>query len=152
MPTFSFPTPIHFGPGVRRDVGPHLRAQGTRRPLLVTDKGLAALPLPRELMEGLRAASLEPALFSDVAGNPVVAQVTAGVEAYRAHRADSIVGLGGGAALDVAKAIALLIEHPGDLFDYEDEKPGALPIDPGSRSSWPFPPLRARAARWAAAP
>jgi alcohol dehydrogenase class IV len=129
MPTFSFPTLIQFGPGVRRDVGPHLRAQGARRPLLVTDKGLAALPLPRELMEGLRAAGLEPALFSDVAGNPVVAQVTAGVEAYRAHRADCIVGLGGGAALDVAKAIALMATHPGALFEYEDGRGDARPID-----------------------
>ena len=56
-------------------------------------------------------------------------QVVAGVEAFRAHQADSIVGLGGGAALDVAKAIALMAGHPGDLFDYEDDKPGALPID-----------------------
>jgi alcohol dehydrogenase class IV len=59
----------------------------------------------------------------------VKSQVLAGVEAYRAHGADSIVGLGGGAALDVAKAIALMVNHPGDLFDYEDEKPGASPID-----------------------
>ncbi len=129
MPTFSFPTLIQFGPGVRRDVGPHLRAQGARRPLLVTDKGLAALPLPRELMEGLRAAGLEPALFSDVAGNPVAAQVTAGVEAHRAHRADCMVGLGGGAALDVAKAIALMATHPGTLFEYEDGRKDARPID-----------------------
>ena len=53
MPTFSFPTLIHFGPGVRKDVGPHLKAQGVTRPLLVTDKGLAALPLPKELMESV---------------------------------------------------------------------------------------------------
>src|SRR5947207_12219606 len=129
MPTFSFPTLIQFGPGVRKDVGPHLAAQGVKRPLLVTDKGLAALPLPRELMDGLRAASLEPALFSDIAGNPVESSVTAGVAAYRAHRADSIVGLGGGAALDVAKAIALMATHPGALFDYEDGRQDARPID-----------------------
>ena len=56
MPTFSFPTLIHFGPGVRKDVGAHLRSQGVQRPLLVTDKGLAALPLPQELIENLGAA------------------------------------------------------------------------------------------------
>src|SRR6185436_4495339 len=56
-------------------------------------------------------------------------QVEAGVAAYRAHRADGIVGVGGGAALDVSKAIALMAHHPGDLFDYEDERPGARPID-----------------------
>ena len=128
MPTFSFPTLIHFGPGVRKDVGAHLKAQGVLRPLLVTDKGLAALPLPKELMDSVRAAGLEPALFSDIAGNPVESSVTGGVAAYRAHKADGIIGLGGGAALDVAKAIALMATHPGALFEYEDGRPDARPI------------------------
>jgi alcohol dehydrogenase class IV len=128
MPTFSFPTLIYFGPGVRKDVGPHLKAQGVSRPLLVTDKGLAALPLPKELMDTVRGAGLEPALFSEITGNPVESAVTAGAAAYRAHKADSIIGLGGGAALDVAKAIAVMASHPGALFDYED-RPGAKPID-----------------------
>jgi len=129
MPTFSFPTLIHFGPGVRKDVGAHLKAQDVKRPLLVTDKGLAALPLPKELMESVRAAGPEPALFSDIAGNPVESSVTGGVAAYRAHRADGIIGLGGGAALDVAKAITLMAGHPGALFEYEDGRPDARPID-----------------------
>jgi alcohol dehydrogenase class IV len=62
-------------------------------------------------------------------GNPVKSQVGAGVAAYKAHKADAIVAIGGGAAIDVAKAIALMVNHPGDLFDYEDDKPGARPID-----------------------
>lgn len=128
MPTFSFPTLIYFGPGVRKDVGTHLAAQGVRRPLLVTDKGLAALPLPKELMDSVRGAGLDPALFADVSGNPTASQVAAGAAAYRAHRADGIIGLGGGAGLDVAKAIAVMATHEGNLFDYED-RPGAKPID-----------------------
>jgi alcohol dehydrogenase class IV len=55
--------------------------------------------------------------------------VGVGVQAFRNHKADSIIGLGGGVALDVAKAIALMANHPGDLFDYEDDKPGALPVN-----------------------
>jgi hypothetical protein len=110
-------------------VGAHLRSQGIQRPLLVTDKGLAALPLPQELIENLGAAGRAPALFSDIAGNPVESAVTAGVGAYRAHQADGIIGLGGGAALDVAKAIALMATHPGTLFEYEDGRPDARPID-----------------------
>src|SRR4029453_15950453 len=128
MPTFSFPTLIHFGPGVRKDVGAHLKAQGVKRPLLVTDKGLAALPMPKELMDSLRAAGLEPALFAEIAGNPVESSFTGGVAAYRAHKAGGIIGLGGGAALDVAKAIALMSTHPGALFEYEDGRPDARPI------------------------
>ena len=76
-------------------------------------------------MDSVRAAGLEPALFSDIAGNPVESSVTAGVAAYRAHKADGIIGLGGGAALDVAKAIALMATHPGALFDYEDGRRAA---------------------------
>jgi alcohol dehydrogenase class IV len=87
------------------------------------------LPWVLALEERLNSEKLATRIFSGVFGNPVKSQVLAGVEAYRAHGADSIVGLGGGAALDVAKAVALMVHHPGDLFDYEDEKPGALPID-----------------------
>lgn len=124
---FSFPTAIHFGPGARRGIGAHLRAHGLRRPLVVTDRGLAPLPVFADLMAGLDG--LEAATFSDLGGNPVVSQVTAGVDAFRRHRADCIFGVGGGAALDVAKAVALMAHHPGALFDYEDGRGDARPID-----------------------
>jgi alcohol dehydrogenase class IV len=127
--TYSFPTTIRFGRGARRLVGPHLAERGVARPLVVTDKGVADLPLHGELLDDLDAAGLEPASFSEVWGNPVEAQVVAGAEAYRQHGADAIVGLGGGAALDVAKAIGLLATHDGALFDYEDEVPGARPVE-----------------------
>jgi alcohol dehydrogenase class IV len=99
-----------------------------KRPLVVTDKGLAALPAFADFL-GALGGGLQPGTFSSVVGNPVASQVTAGVEAYRAHRADGIVGFGGGAALDVAKAIALMVDHPGQVLDYEDGRPGARPID-----------------------
>src|SRR5687767_10368044 len=107
----------------------HLEEQGLRRPLLVTDKGLAALPVFKEILALLSGGSLTAGQFTGISGNPVHSQVVAGVAAFRAHDADSVVGLGGGAALDVAKAIALMARHPGDLFEYEDEKTGARPID-----------------------
>ena len=126
---FSFPTPIHFGPGVRAQLADFLKSNGVKRPLIVTDKGVAQLPMHAEMLEALNGAGLKAASFSGVWGNPVKSQVTEGVKAFKSHEADGIVGLGGGAALDVAKAIALMATHPGDLFDYEDEKPGARPID-----------------------
>jgi alcohol dehydrogenase class IV len=110
-------------------LGGALKEAGKSRPLIVTDKGLAPLPPVAKTRETLASAGLEVEVFSGIWGNPVKSQVAAGVAAYRAHRADCIVGLGGGAALDVAKAILVLVNHPGDLFDYEDEKPGALPLD-----------------------
>jgi alcohol dehydrogenase class IV len=104
-------------------VGEHLRAAGVKRPLVVTDKGVAALPMTGEFVAQLGAAGLAPALFGGVFGNPTSGQVCAGVEAYRAHGADGVVGLGGGAALDVAKAVALMAVHPGDILDYAWDHP-----------------------------
>ena len=103
---FSFPTTIHFGPGARSLVGDHLKEHGVRRPLVVTDRGIAPLPLLAELVASL--SGLEVAVYSDIWGNPVKSQVDRGAQAYKAHRADSVIGVGGGAALDVAKAIALI--------------------------------------------
>jgi alcohol dehydrogenase class IV len=125
---FSFPTDIRFGVGARHLVADELRRAGVTRPLVVTDKGVSGLAFVGELLDSLRDAGLDPALFDGVWGNPVVSQVSGGVDAYVAHDANGIVGLGGGAALDVAKAIALMTTHPGELFDYEDELPGARPI------------------------
>jgi alcohol dehydrogenase class IV len=126
---YNFPTRIQFGPAALSLVGPALVEAGKQRPLIVTDRVLAPLPPVKQTEKALAEAGLAAAVFEGVWGNPIKSQVSAGVEAFRAHRADAIVGLGGGAALDVAKAILLMIHHPGDLFDYEDEKPGALPID-----------------------
>jgi alcohol dehydrogenase class IV len=123
---FAFPTTIHFGPGSRKLVAEHLRVQGVERPLLVTDRGIAALPLLERFVTGMKG--LEVAVYSNLGGNPTSSQVDKGVRAYRAHRADSIVGLGGGAALDVAKAIALMAVHPGAVLEYAWDHPNVRPF------------------------
>lgn len=123
---FSFPTTIHFGAGARKLVADHLKAQGVRRPLIVTDRGVAALPLLASFRAEL--SGLEAGVYGDVAGNPVRAQVIAGVAAYRAHGADAVIGLGGGAALDVAKVVALMAVHPGDVLEYAWDHPQVRPI------------------------
>jgi alcohol dehydrogenase class IV len=133
---FSFPTPITFGAGVRKLVPEHFKEQGISSVMVVTDEMLSKLPFFTQYAAELKAAGLGVEIFNGVKGNPVKSQVMAGVEAYRKSVALSpskgetaILGIGGGAALDVAKAIALMVNHPGDIFDYEDEKPGARPID-----------------------
>lgn len=126
---YNFPTKIYFGAGSVARLPDALKAASLARPLVVTDRGLADLPAVTSNVVRLEQAGLNPAVFSSVWGNPMKSQVLAGLEAYRAHGADGIIGIGGGAALDVAKAIALLVEHPGDLFDYEDGNPAALPIN-----------------------
>jgi alcohol dehydrogenase class IV len=126
---YNFPTRIQFGPEAIQLLPAVLKELGSRRPLIVTDKQLAELRPVTGTRKILDDAGLAPAVFSGIWGNPVKQQVVAGVAAYRAHDADAIVALGGGAAIDVAKALLLMVHHPGDLFDYEDGKPDARPID-----------------------
>lgn len=126
---WSFPSIVHFGAGSRKMLADVLRAAGAVRPMIVTDRGVASLELFGALIDDLAAAGVEASAFSDFQGNPLHRHVTAGVEAYKAAGADSIVALGGGAPLDVAKVIALMAHHPGSLWDYEDGKPDALPVD-----------------------
>jgi alcohol dehydrogenase class IV len=126
---YNFPTRIQSGPGAIGLLPGALKEAGRGRPLIVTDRGLAPLRPITGSKKILDDAGLTAAVFEGVWGNPVKSQVMAGVAAFGAHSADAIIAIGGGAAIDVAKAIALMIHHPGDLFDYEDEKPGARPID-----------------------
>jgi alcohol dehydrogenase class IV len=123
---FAFPTKIHFGPGARKLVAGDLKAQGVSRPLLVTDKGLAALPMVREFVDSL--AGLQVAVYGGVYGNPVRRQVDDGVAAFKAHRADCVIGFGGGAALDVAKAVALMSAHEGSILEYAWDHPKVRPV------------------------
>jgi hypothetical protein len=119
---FSFPTTIHFGAGARKLAGAHLRDHGFRRPLIVTDRALARLPVLAEFMTHLRTG-LDVGVFSGVFGNPTASQVTDGADAYRTHRADCVIGFGGGAALDVAKVVALMAVHDGHVLEYAWDHP-----------------------------
>ena len=123
---FAFPTTIHFGVGARALVRDHLHTEGVKRPLVVTDKGLSALPILTEFGTGLSGLSVE--IFSGVFGNPTQAQVDGGVAAFRKHNADCVIGFGGGAALDVAKAVALMAAHEGSVLEYAWYHPKVRPI------------------------
>lgn len=125
---YNFPTRIRFGEGARHELNGVLAAAGVKRPLLFTDRGVAGLAWFAELTAAV-SADFDLAVFSDMGGNPVVAHVDAGVAAARAHGCDAIVAIGGGAPVDTAKAVALMLHHPGHLFDYEDGKPDARPVD-----------------------
>ena len=118
---FSFPTPIHFGVGSRKLVGSHLKNLGFKRPLIVTDKAMADLPLMAEFIRHLDG--LEVSVYAGVHGNPTASQVTAGGVAFKAHNADCVIGLGGGASLDVAKVVGLAATHDGPILEYAWDHP-----------------------------
>lgn len=123
---FSFPTAIAFGAGARKLAAAHLREAGCKRPLVVTDRALAALPVLAGFLGHL--AGLDVAVFDGVFGNPTASQVMAGAVAFKTHRADSIIGFGGGAALDVAKVVGVMAVHDGDVLEYAWDHPQVRPI------------------------
>jgi alcohol dehydrogenase class IV len=123
---FAFPIPIRFGAGARKEVAAHLRAQGRSRPLIVTDRALAALPVLGEFRSQL--TELDVAVYAGVFGNPTASQVMSGADVFRAHSADCVIGFGGGAAMDVAKVVGLAATHEGHILDYAWDHPQVRPI------------------------
>lgn len=125
--SFSFPTAIQFGPGVRKEVANHLRKRGFRRPLIVTDKAIAMLPVLAEFRQHLNG--LDVAVYSGVHGNPTAQQVMDGARAFQSHGADCVIGFGGGAALDVAKVVGIAATHGGHIIEYAWDHPEVRPIE-----------------------
>jgi alcohol dehydrogenase len=113
---YHMPTAIVFGPGAMRELGAVVgdRLRSTR-PMLVTDKGIAAAGIAETVLARFPGLPV----FDEVEPNPKHTTVDRGGEAARAARADLVIGLGGGSALDSAKAIALLATNPGGIEDYE---------------------------------
>lgn len=118
--TFNFPTVVRFGKSVIAELGPHLKDRGFVAPLLVTDPGIAKLKLLKKICDDLKMLGVNAYVFSDIHKNPIKSDVLKGEAHYKKNYCDSIIGLGGGASMDVARAIALKINHPHDLFDYAE--------------------------------
>lgn len=118
--SWNYPTPIKFGVGRIAELPAFCQSVGIRRPLLVTDKGLAGLPMIADAMAGLKAAGLGAGLFSDIKPNPVARNIADGVAVYRAGSHDGVIAFGGGSALDAGKAIAFMSGQSRPLWDFED--------------------------------
>jgi len=118
--SYSFPTDISFGPGVIKDLAPYLKGQNLSHPLIVTDPNVAELDFFKKIVEDLKKHQLKPEIFCDIHKNPVKSDVLKGGDAYHQLKRDSVIGIGGGAAMDVARAIVLRVNHHRDLFDYDD--------------------------------
>ena len=120
---WAFPMPIRFGPGRAAELPDVLASLGLRRPLIVTDRGLMALPAFRALIAGWRKDIPGASVFADVQENPTGEIVRQGAAAFTAAGADSVVAMGGGSALDAGKCIALIGSLGGELwrFAWPDE-------------------------------
>jgi len=113
---WNYPTRVWAGPGRIAELATACAALGIRRPLLVTDEGLRDNPMIRQA----RALVPETGLFADVRGNPVAANIEAGLRAYRGGGHDGVIAYGGGSALDAGKVIAFMSGQTRPLWDFED--------------------------------
>lgn len=128
--TWAFPTTIVFGTGAVSTVADHVRRVGGRRALVVCDPGIVRAGIAERVRTLLETAGIAAAVFDRVDPNPIEKNVTEGVSAYREHRAECIVAVGGGSPLDIGKLIALATTHDRPLADYDDAADGGRFIGP----------------------
>ena len=117
---WSYPTAIRFGAGRIRELAEACEAAGISRPLLVTDRGLADLPITQNALDILDAAGLGRALFAEVDPNPNEKNLAAGVTAFKAGGHDGVIAFGGGSGLDLGKLVALMADQSVSVWDLED--------------------------------
>ncbi|MBE0455015.1 iron-containing alcohol dehydrogenase [Roseovarius autotrophicus] len=117
---WSYPTAIKFGAGRIAELPAACAQAGISRPLLVTDRGLATLPITARALDILRDAGLEPGLFSEVDPNPNEVNLSAGVAAYKAGGHDGVIAFGGGSGLDLGKCVAFMAGQTRPVWDFED--------------------------------
>lgn len=117
---WSYPTTMKFGAGRIRELGDACVAAGIKNPLLVTDKGLANLPVTQSTLDIMDAAGLGRAMFSKVDPNPNELNLADGVAAYQAGGHDGVIAFGGGSGLDLGKMVAFMAGQTRPLWDFED--------------------------------
>jgi alcohol dehydrogenase class IV len=117
---WSYPTAIRFGAGRINELAEACKIAGISRPLLVTDRGLAELPITANALDILEQAGLGRAMFAEVDPNPNEKNLAAGIAAYKAGEHDGVVAFGGGSGLDLGKLIAFMAEQTRPVWDFED--------------------------------
>lgn len=117
---YNFPTTIRFGAGSINELGDYLIKNNLLKPLVVTDPTVAQLGFFKTIINDLKKKNLSVEVFHDIHKNPVKSDVYKGTDVFDQAKRDSIIGIGGGAALDVARAIVLRVNHREDLFKYDD--------------------------------
>jgi alcohol dehydrogenase len=117
---WSYPTAIKFGAGRLTELPEACAQAGIKRPLLVTDRGLASMAITQRALDILDAAGLGRAMFAEVDPNPNEINLAAGLAAYKAGGHDGVVAFGGGSGLDLAKMVAFMSGQTRPLWDFED--------------------------------
>ena len=127
---WNYPTAIRIGAGRINELATACTEMGMKAPLLITDPGLAGLPMVSDIVDNCRQAGLAIAVFSDIKPNPTGTNVENGIAAYRAGNHDGVIAFGGGSGLDAAKAVAVAANQTCSLWDLEDVGDNWLNADP----------------------
>ena len=117
---WSYPTAIRFGAGRISEIADACFVAGIKKPLLVTDRGLAGMEITQKTLNLLDDAGLGRAIFADVDPNPNEKNAAAGVAAYKAGNHDGVIAFGGGSGLDLGKVVAFLAGQTRPIWDFED--------------------------------
>ncbi|NUS71712.1 MAG: iron-containing alcohol dehydrogenase [Ensifer adhaerens] len=117
---WSYPTSIKFGAGRIKELADHCKAVGMKKPLLITDRGLAPMAITQNALDILEAAGLGRAIFADVDPNPNDVNLAAGVKAFKDGGHDGVVAFGGGSGLDLGKCVAFMAGQSRPVWDFED--------------------------------
>ena len=139
---FWWPTQMQCGPGIIKSLPTWVEQLNGTSILLVADPGIIQAGLLQKVETALAPSQARVIVFSDIESDPDVRCVYQGVDIAKQHGCDLVVGVGGGSVLDVAKAIAIVLKHPGDIRDYlgVDQVPGpgipviAIPTTAGTGS------------------
>ena len=117
---YNFPTIIRFGQGSSNELGDYLKKNNLSRPLIVTDSNVSQLDFFKTITRNLQENKISVEVFDKIHKNPLKSDVYKGTDIFDQTNRDSVIGIGGGAALDVARAIVLRVNHREDLFKYDD--------------------------------
>ncbi|MFY0625503.1 MAG: iron-containing alcohol dehydrogenase [Reichenbachiella sp.] len=117
---YNFPTPIRFGAGAIKELPAYLQQHQLKKPLIVTDPLVVELSFFKQFINDLESKGISTSVFSQIHKNPIKSDVLSGGDHFDKTGRDSVIGIGGGAPLDVARSIVLRINHRRDLFDYDD--------------------------------
>jgi alcohol dehydrogenase class IV len=117
---WNYPTTVRFGAGRISELADACRELGMKKPMLVTDPGLAKMAIVQDALARNHAARIATTLYSDIKSNPLARNVEEGLERYRDGNHDGVIAFGGGSALDAGKTIAFMAGQTRPMWDFED--------------------------------
>ena len=123
----------YFGAGCRKEVATELKNRNMKKAFVVSDKDLVRFNVVKMVTDVLEDAGVDYTIFSDVKANPTIANVQAGMKAFKEYNPDVIIAIGGGSCIDTAKAVGIIANNPdfADVKSLEgvaDTKNKAFPI------------------------